>query len=320
MKTQKSVLTIAVGKKLYVDMALNLAKSYLLWNKDNGIEFILVTDRLDLVKKSNIYKNITIVEIETKDYDDGFAIKLHLDKFIKTPYTLFVDCDCLVYNDLSPVFEKFQNHTVSAIGKICTKGDFFGNIADLIYKLNLAYMPKFVGAVYYVEKSPLASNIFKFARELKTQYDEIGLIRLRNKENEEPLIALSMAKFNQKPILDDGSIKADVMSYTDLKTNLIYSKCELSNRNNFYPTWLTINNSKPLIVHYNSSFTESYQYITEIFKLNFFNLIKVKFIANLVGNLCILYPRKILLFTKNCTRPFYRKIIGIRAIKQTKRV
>ncbi len=315
----KSVLTIAVGKQVYVDMAINLAMSYLLWNKGNGIKFILVTDRADIVKKSIIYNDIIVLEIDSKMYDDGFAIKLYLDKFVQTDETLFIDCDCLVYSDVAIVFEKFKNQDFSLIGEICENGDFFGDIFSICKNFKINYLPRFVGAIYFIKKGIVSSSIFDFARYLKPQYDDIGLIRLRNKENEEPLIAISMAKNNQKPIIDDGKLKADRMSFSSIKSNVLYGKCELFNKKNEYPTWNKLISSKPIITHFNASFSEQYIYKADVKRLLIFYKFKSKIAANLVASSTVYYPGLIKESIKKYLRPISHKIIGVRKVVITKR-
>ena len=315
----KSVITLAVGKKIYIEMALNLAKSFLIWNKGNGIEFILVTDRIDIVAKSIIYKDITVIEINTKDYDDGFAIKLHLDKFIKTNETVFIDCDCLVYNDLTSTFEKFENHSFSSIGEVCNSGDFFGNVSSICKQFGLDSLPRFVGAVYFVRKSTIATEIFEYARQLKPNYDDIGLVRLRGKENEEPLLAISMAKHNQKPILDDGLIKADRMSFSSIRCNVLNGKCELFNKIQEYPTWNKLNYSKPIIAHFNASFSEHYVYKAEVMRLRLFYRTNSKMISNFISNFIVYYPGLILELSKMMFRPIYHKIFGVRRVSESSR-
>lgn len=41
---QKAAITIATGKRVYLDMALELARSFLFWNRSGTILFCIVTD------------------------------------------------------------------------------------------------------------------------------------------------------------------------------------------------------------------------------------------------------------------------------------
>lgn len=321
----KSVLTIAVGKEIYINMALNLAKSFLLWNKDNGIEFILVTDRLDIVKKSDISDLITTLVIDTKDYDTGFAIKLYLDKFIKTNYTLFIDCDCLIYGDLTEVFSQFKQREVSVIGINLTEGRNVGfcvDVKDILQNVGINYFPLLCGSLYYIKRGSVASDIYKFARELKPKYDSIGLVRLRNKENEEPLMAISMAKFNQNPVFDDGLIKADRMFYDKLQSNVLTGQAFLWNKlTPPIPTYSTRMDSRPLIIHFNASFAENHEYFSEILRLKFYFqkkwalrpleiyiFLRYKFLVNFS------------IYFKNQFRPIYTSLFGNRKIKKSNRL
>lgn len=59
---QKAVVTIATGKKYFIDLASNLARSFLLHNQTQEISFRLVTDQIsyvpeDLKKKLKYLKS-----------------------------------------------------------------------------------------------------------------------------------------------------------------------------------------------------------------------------------------------------------------------
>ncbi len=57
MSDQRYVLTIATGKKTFVDMAANLARSFLWWHPDSDIKFQLVTDQQAFIPADVVSKN-----------------------------------------------------------------------------------------------------------------------------------------------------------------------------------------------------------------------------------------------------------------------
>ncbi|TAF74500.1 MAG: hypothetical protein EAZ53_08950 [Bacteroidetes bacterium] len=314
----KSIITIATGKDIYIQMACNLAMSFLLWNVNNNISFYLVTDNSESVPEC-LKNKINIILINSVDYPTGFSIKLYLDKFIQTDKNLFIDCDCLIYGNLSYVFDLFEGKTMSAIGEEWNKGEFFCSVEKMIKVMNIPHMPVFVGALYYVQKSNITSQIFEFARKTQKKYDELGFVRLRGKENEEPLLSVAMAKFNQTVIKDNFQIKADMMSFTEIQSNIINGKAHLSNNNGKYPTWQKCDESFPLIVHFNSSFTEGFQYKTEIFRLKLYRKINLKLITNVLAGVFLYFPGKSKQILKSKFRPFYHKLLGIRTLQNTNR-
>ena len=46
---EKAVITLATGKDIYINMAVNLARSFKRWHSDSSIEFFLATDQVNLI-------------------------------------------------------------------------------------------------------------------------------------------------------------------------------------------------------------------------------------------------------------------------------
>jgi hypothetical protein len=322
--TQKSILTIATTKKTYVEMACNLAMSFLLWNDTADIDFFLVTDCPELIPKK-LQQKIKVVNVSAGALGDGFSSKLHMEQFSYTAQTLFIDADCLVYGNLNPAFDAFKDHSVSAIGYNRYEGKDVGfckDIAQVIINTDVKYFPLICGSVYYIEKGETASKIFAHAISLLKSYNEIGFVKLRNKENEEPLIAVSMAKFNQNPVNDTGLIKADRMFYEFLETNVIEGKAKLWNHKNIpIPEYSTLKLALPLIVHFNASYAELFEYESEVIRLKkvFLENRGVK-TANLYADLLSVIPGKLSKTTKDIFRPIYNSLFGYRKIRMSKRM
>jgi len=62
MSDKRYVLTIATGKKTYINMAVNLARSFLWWHKNSNIQFQLVTDQPAFIP-ADIKNQIKIIKI-----------------------------------------------------------------------------------------------------------------------------------------------------------------------------------------------------------------------------------------------------------------
>lgn len=148
---QKYILTIGVQKKLYVDLAVNLALSFLHWHKNSAIKFKLVTDQPELVP-AFLSDKIQVCTIQPNELGQGFSTKLHLDKLAEEGQTLFIDSDCLIAGNLDWVFPLFEGHDVSVIGNYISKGEWFGDIESICAQFKIARLPKFNGGVYYLQK------------------------------------------------------------------------------------------------------------------------------------------------------------------------
>jgi hypothetical protein len=319
----KCVLTIATGKKVYVDMACNLAMSFVLWNKDTGIKFILITDGLQYIPQE-LQGKITIAEVAPGELGLGFSAKLQMDRFGQPGQNLFIDADCLVYGNLEPVFDYFSGSEVAVIGHKLTEGKNVGYCEDVtmvMHNAGITYFPLLCGSVYYFEKGELSTKVFDHARSLLRSYREIGLVLLNGKENEEPLIAIGMAKFDLPPLKDTGMVKADRMFYQYLQTNVINGSARLWNENNIpVPEYSQLMDSTPLIVHFNSSHAESYEYHSEVIRLKkFFLEKKNKFIANASAYFSAVLPGKATKIVKNIFRPVYHVLFGKRDVKLSRR-
>jgi hypothetical protein len=302
-------------------MAVNLARSFLRWHRESDILFCLATDQPEVVP-ADVRSRVRILDVGHLKHITGFSIKLYLDELAATPHTLFIDADCLVYGRLEPVFERFKGRAVSAIGDTLQEGAFFCDVHEIIRKMSLSYLPRFVGGIYYLEKNEISRRVFEYARTLLPQYDNLGLVRLRGKENEEPLLAIAMATFGETPIEEDGSIKADRMFYTYYAANVLIGKARLWNNDNSYPAnaYFRISESRPIIVHYNSNFAENFEYYAECKRLYLSVVYKLpNRLINFISKVRYELPGKSVGSLKDIARPYYRALFGIRSIKESNR-
>lgn len=319
---QKAVLTIATGKSIYIQMAVGLARSFNHWHKDSNIKFILATDQKNLVPSD--LSNIEIVELQPGELGHGFSPKLHLDKISPADCTLFIDADCLCFRSLEPVFDRLAGRAVSVIGKNIFEGGFFGDVSRVRQRFNLAYLPYFVGGLYYFEKGEVSSKVYQTARNLETQYDEIGLDRLRGRPNEEPLMAIAMAMHGQTPTLEDGSIKAEPMFYpSSIYVDVLKGRATLENsptHPQHSETW-NVNQSNPAIVHFHCNHAERSPYTREILILQ--KVFGDKWnagVARPYAYWTVTVPQHTSDVLKKLFRPIYYSVFGFRRIRPSERI
>ncbi len=259
----RAVITLAMGRPVYLELACNLARSFLHWNRDNGITFHIFSD-LDFIPPPDLH-DVKIQQVGEKKLGTGFSTKLWLDALAPAEQTLFVDSDCICFGSLAPVFDRFKGKSVCVIGEARKEGEFFGDIAKMRQDLNLPWVPVFVGAIYYLEKGSVSKSVFEFARSLEKQYDALKLVRLRGSPNDEPLIGLAMARHELSPLPDTGEIKADAMHYqTFSKIDVLSGQVSVTNPVPGKPVPPSAN---PAIFHFNCHFTESRQYRRECSRL-----------------------------------------------------
>jgi hypothetical protein len=323
LDTPLNILTIATGKKLYVDMAINLARSYWFWNKGNNINFYIATDLPEHLAE-DIKAYTKIIELAPGELGKGFSPKLHLDKLAPAGQTLFIDSDCLVYGNLLPVFEKFKGHQVAVVGNYISGGEWFGDVTAICKKFDIVRLPKFNGGIYYIENGQKAHDVYQTAREKESQYDEIGFVRLRERPNDEVLMALAMELHQQTPIADDGGILAEFVNFqSGVKSDLLNGTAELYNdpvHPNYQKNWpLTI--SKPLVIHFLGHNNQITPYTREVKQLQY--IFRDKYPAASAKFLTffqVTLPYNAVKWLKDLLRPLYRNTVGTRKVKKSERV
>lgn len=323
MNDQHYILTIATGKKLYLDMAINLARSFVWWHPDGAIIFQLVTDQNDEIP-ADIVNKIQVIKVNPGELGVGFSSKLQLDKLVSFGKTLFIDSDCLIFGNLSYLFEAFNGHSVSVVGNYIADGEWFGNIADICTKFGVQRIPKFNGGIYYLEKNAESIKVYEAARDLEKQYDEIGFKRLRNRPNDEVLMALSMQLNNQSPIIDDGTILSDPQACPgEYKIDVISGERYLINPpapSPLHQNWYPFQKVSPIIVHFLGDFTSHYPYRRECYRLKKALSKELNLFSEVFAVLYIEYPSRIKERLKNTFRPAYHKLVGFRKVRKSNRI
>lgn len=314
----QSIITVAVGNNYYYQLARNLIYSFLYHNANNKIIFNLVTDSPDAFLCFNELERVVISCLELKNEEKSFTAKFHLIEHALSGENLFIDCDCLVYRDLTPVFTELSPFNFTAIGTLQSEGSFFCDIPDIVAKFKIKNLPVFVGSVYYFKNNEITKQIFKQAAALKASYDEIGFIRLRGKENEEPLFALSMALNNEIPYEGNLNIKADAMFFREIEANVLKgtNSFELTDKKRA-AIYRNTEDGNCFIVHYNASFSDHWLYHFESYRLARRNTYSAT--TELYGLLKYKLPTKSVETLKNFIRPTFRAIFGYRKIKKTER-
>lgn len=319
----KNIITIATGKSLYIDLAINLARSFFYWNRDSAIKFYIVTDQSDLIP-GDLLEYLQIIKIKPGELGEGFSTKLHLDKLAPAGQTLFIDSDCLIFDNLESLFEKFKGNNVSVLGNYITEGEWFGDIKKICKDFNISKLPKFNGGIYYLEKGSIATAVYSTARELEQKYDEIGFVRLRNRPNDEVIIALAMELHQMKPLIDDGTIMSDPQACQGgYKIDVISGKRWMLNPpkpNPLHQDWYPFEKIEPLIVHFLGTYIDHYPYQREIFRLKKALSNKLNFISEIISKVSIEYPKRITLSFKFFFRPVYRSLFGNRNVKKSERI
>jgi hypothetical protein len=311
------VLTLATTKAVYFGMAINLARSFVHWNDLSRMSFTIVTDLI--VQLPADLAGVNLVHLAPGLLGSGFTPKLHLDRIAPAQRTLFIDADCLCMGDLEPIFERFRGRAVSVIGGTVSHGEWFGDVAAICARFSVPALPKFNGGVYYLEPGPKAQAVYDRARGLEKSYDELGLVRLRGRPNDELLLAIAMAVEGCEGIPDDGAIVGDLFSCPEIKElDVLSGRCRLRNPPAPDPQhrdWFAIAQVEPRIVHFLGHHVQGWRYRNEVLKLLMVSrLNQPPALARLLGMLYATWFRSTEQM-KAQLRPIFHRLFGTRKIK-----
>lgn len=316
------VITLACGKKLYFDLAATLARSFRVHHREEEISFVIVTDSPEKVP-SDVQKWAHIVQIDIPEGRMGFELKLDLDRYTLARKTLFIDADCLVTGSLSPLFERLSGTSFAVFGTNKSEGEWFGLIRERCERIKVPSIPVFVGALYYFEKGDQSTRIFSNARTYASDYDEIGIVRLRGRKNEEPLISIGMAKEGIPAMLDNGEIKCDVMAFEGpIKVDVLNSSAIFHYPKPDFPLApQSPSTLHPLIAHFNDAYTQLWEYRRESMVLRLTYSIGIPpLIASAIAKILVEYPGRFERMFKSKLRPLFHALFGVRKIKTNERL
>ena len=317
----RAVFTIAVGRPIYIKMAIALARSFLRFNRDNGIGFTLVTDRPQSDRPAGL-EAINWVETAPNQYGAGFTPKLHLDRLAPANHSLFIDADCLCVGSLAPAFAAFEGRKVSVIGRKVVDGEWFGDIAAIAARLGVDGYPRFNGGVYYLEPGETVTKVYETARALLPRYDELGFERLRGKENDEVLLAAAMALHGETAIAEDGTIMNTLLAAPGgLSIDVLQGRAVLRNPRSHprHNPWYELEEMRPALVHFLGKDVAEHPYRTEILALDCVAAGWSTAAARVYAAIRSQLPFAAIANAKGVARPLYRSVFGTRRVRENAR-
>lgn len=254
MDHKRGIITIGTGAQKYIDMAVNLAMSCRLHSP--GIPLALITDS----KEPYLSSFFDIIIPANPDYPKGIAHKIYVQDYSPFEETLFIDGDCMLVRDIAGMFDWFSNSNVSAFGLVKNKGTFFGLDFNILKeRTGIEWIGAINGGTYYFKKNEKAKQVFESAKKLLSQYEEIGFGKLRGGYNEEGLMAVSMAMYNELPYDDKGSgMKTPIGQSGQFKMDVLKGYCEFYKNNELV---------QPAIMHFGGDCLNTFFYKREFKKL-----------------------------------------------------
>lgn len=194
--TERGFITIATGSKKYYEMARTLVRSYKL-TSPNPVRFGVITDNPNVFFQD--FDDVIKMENPTCTYMD----KIDLIKYSPYDETIFIDSDCIAFNDLNAYWDDFaQIPDFSVYGTTYyqeNQAAWFQMHDVGEYSQKVKHSINLHGGIYYFRKSPNTERIYSTAVHIAENYSAYHF-RDFSKPADEPVIALAMAVNGAKTI------------------------------------------------------------------------------------------------------------------------
>ena len=191
----------------------------------------------------------------------GFSQKVHMYQYTPFQKTLFIDVDCLVIRNIDFLWNLFEGHEVSVLGRKVTSGPFIGTTIELLkLQFTFDYLPTFNGGVYYFEKSKGAQEVFNLAIDIfKNKYDSLKLGKFSGTPGDEPAMAIAMGVYSMQPVNDNK-----LGMFTPVGQKGVFKMDALEGFCEFYKHGEKVN---PAIMHFGGGYPEAFHYRREALKI-----------------------------------------------------
>lgn len=257
MLESKGFITIATGKEEYYEIAYNLLKSYKA-NTASPLPFAILCDREN--EYTRHFDDVIILQSPFFSYLD----KINLLNHIPYQETIFIESDCLIYDDVNLLFDLFKNATdFSIIGKenpLDGNRGWFKITEAGKYAENISFIPSFHSGFFFMRNtSDVCRTMYDICMDIFNHYENYNIGGNR-KTLDDKLLAVSMASTSCRTVKDQGH-KICIYCKNRLRINM-YKKILLC-KSPQSGLW-----EQSYICHFGSSRTKSAIYRREIRNLN----------------------------------------------------
>lgn len=260
----KGFVTIAAGDVKYYKLAKNLLMSYRYHTPENErYPFAVITN------KENEYTELFDQVVVIPDLELSYMSKLQM--LVNPPFdeNVFIDADCLVYRNINELLNIGYNNGggISAFGKCHDLGSQNGwydyeNLGE--YMNRVQFEINMHGGILFFKNDEVTRSIYHTCMDIVGRYEQFRF-KVFTKPADEPIMALSMAVHNCRPIdtngFDGGTYYCFLPVAKQIKVNIIKGKLCYKHRSN--PSWI----SKCMILHWQNYNTSKPIYKREVYRL-----------------------------------------------------
>lgn len=248
----KGFITVATGNEQYYKIAQNLLRSYRFTTKEPLPFAILCEEENEYTKEFDVVK---VYSEATRSYLD----KLEMFDLLPFDINIFIDADCLVFNDINRLFDIFENaDDFCCYGRVLPLDDKTGwfeydNLNDDL-KSQIDYVVGLHGGIYYMRRTEKTKKVLDDAKTFSKNYADYKFKGKFQNPGDEPVVALSMAVNKCKPITHDLS---SIICWWEHE-NLF--KLDITNNYAYCKPLNTVTD----IIHWGTRFTKSIPYLKEV--------------------------------------------------------
>ena len=191
----RGFVTLAVGDEKYFQLAVNLLKSYR-FHTLHPLPFAIIADRENSYTKQ--FDTTVILENTTCSYLD----KIEILRIAPYEDTIFLDADCLAYGDLNVFWKDFPTEGTACYGMalpLDARNGWFLREDIGEYQEKIHFIPQMHGGVIFIRRDELTKEIYREALLVAKNYEQYKF-KYFEKPADEPILALSMAVKNSRPI------------------------------------------------------------------------------------------------------------------------
>lgn len=213
---RKGFVSIATGDDRYYRMARNLLRSYR-QNCSQPVPFAIIADKKN--KYTEEFDDVVILDHPTNTWMDKMRL---LDS---CPYdeNLFLDADCLVYEDINYYWDLFADaDDFSCFGNVLpldSKNGWFTKEAAQYYPIQ--FCVHLHGMLYFVRKSDTLRRLCEQCDAIIGNYGCVQFKGFNDRLADEPIYALAMAVLGLKPVERQPAYYCFVPSSTQFRSNYL---------------------------------------------------------------------------------------------------
>ena len=216
------------------------------------MRFALIADRHN--EYTAEFDDVVILQNPAHSWMD----KLSLLEFCPYEENIFIDADCLVYQDINFLWELFNDaDDFSCFGSALpleSEDGWFKKDVQKRYPIH--FITHLHGMLYFIRKTKEISRMNEWCKRIIADYNAVSFKAFNDVLADEPVFALAMAIMNFKPIERKPEYYCFAPFATQLTTNYFLREVHYTN-----PKDGVVNSCA--MVHWGNKNTQKYQYRTD---------------------------------------------------------